>query len=345
MISFGLGIFVIFGFLFLKDFSARAQEEIKILPESFTCDPPCGEAGWQNPEAAFSQNLGADAAFEEFSQENSAYPLEIAKEVTGNNLWMKLRNLFKPEAQAESSVPAFAEASAGTCKNGANQACSSEIGACRIGVQICQNGVWGECFGGVLPSQEICDGVDNNCDGEVDEGVCAPETCQNGVNRPCGNNIGACQIGIQICENGAWGKCIGAKMPSLEICDRVDNDCDGQTDEGGVCGGAASAENSSPRIEKTLTLAGFGITPIKNSKIKLVQLKLSLAGKGSAGPPAGEAGERLIIDYFYQNVWHNLAKFDLESEISNSLNGGYFVYGLPIFENWDDLNDLRIGFT
>ncbi|MDP2696132.1 MAG: hypothetical protein Q8O87_02665, partial [bacterium] len=35
--------------------------------------------------------------------------------------------------------------------NGANRPCSSEIGACQIGVQIYQDGVWGECIGAVFP--------------------------------------------------------------------------------------------------------------------------------------------------------------------------------------------------
>ncbi len=68
------------------------------------------------------------------------------------------------------------------CRNGENRPCSSEVGACRIGVQICEQGVWGECIGAVFPTEEICDGVDNNCNGQVDEGdICSPSTTDSSL--------------------------------------------------------------------------------------------------------------------------------------------------------------------
>ncbi len=86
---------------------------------------------------------------------------------------------------------------------------------------------------GVHPgSIELCDGLDQNCDGLPDDGI---------GNAPCAvkSPFGACP-GVTSCSLG-FPECIG-KYPTAEECNGSDDDCDGAIDEG-TAGAPCAAVN------------------------------------------------------------------------------------------------------
>jgi hypothetical protein len=145
------------------------------------------------------------------------------------------------------------------------------VGGCERRVAACTNGRPNTCMPG-MPDLELCNRLDDNCDGRVDEnfnlqtdvGNCG--TC----NRTCTftNAVPKCDTG-----NCAIDRCIagwvnldgvlanGCEHPcsptnnSVEICDGLDNNCDGRTDEGfdlvgdpmncGQCGLVCNVANGS----------------------------------------------------------------------------------------------------
>ena len=118
---------------------------------------------------------------------------------------------------------------------------------CEAGAQLCENGEWGDCvapeplscmdyatcqFQTICtllcpdPPEEACNGVDDDCDGAVDEELGESE---------CG--LVPCTHTEPNCVDGQPNVCDPFSGATPEVCDGVDNDCNGLADDGNPGGG------------------------------------------------------------------------------------------------------------
>ncbi len=107
-------------------------------------------------------------------------------------------------------------------------ACDTDLGGpCALGGLVCRDGEE-VCVPHVAPADEACDGLDNDCDGQVDEdSPCGDgESCQSGFcARRCSHH--GCDRDQDACSDDGWclPACAAEGCPDGGVCDGDTGEC------------------------------------------------------------------------------------------------------------------------
>ena len=124
------------------------------------------------------------------------------------------------------------------------RSCENQLGACSGAskpARLCQGGQWAVCDVATYDAhnaayesggETMCDGVDNDCSGQIDEDFSMNllnGDVVTGVQTSCGT--GSCAGGQTVCTANKFGiRCSSESNASSEVCNNLDDDCDGKTD-------------------------------------------------------------------------------------------------------------------
>ena len=137
-------------------------------------------------------------------------------------------------------IPAT-EAQGLTCDGADADSCATGVWTCNVAKTDTT------CSDDVASIVEVCDGVDNDCNGVIDNGV--QNSCGGCGVIPATENSGLICDGadVDICKDGVWvcnvaktaTTCDDNPASGIEVCNGIDDNCDGTVDEGvkNSCGG------------------------------------------------------------------------------------------------------------
>lgn len=122
------------------------------------------------------------------------------------------------------------------CKVG-GEACDTKASKCKKLVGACPGKATCDakggllCAGAAIPKPEVCNGTDDDCDGEKDEGFEWDGGAAGKLKVGAGCGAGVCAGGKVVCDGANKAVCDSLSKATKEGCDGLDNDCNGKVDD------------------------------------------------------------------------------------------------------------------
>ena len=146
--------------------------------------------------------------------------------------------------------------------------CGNNVGVCKATMTCLPIGRYGPCRRHVVATVERCDGFDNDCDGSVDEdfdktsdpfhcGSCGNRCAFANATGACAQGecaFGACLAGYADLDrspaNGCEYRCpVAPALPAERCGNRLDDNCNGQVDEGCPTDGSCDEQGCRCRVQ------------------------------------------------------------------------------------------------
>ncbi len=107
-----------------------------------------------------------------------------------------------------------------------------------------------------LATAETCEGTDQDCDGQIDEGLTTGAPCDGPDTDTCPDDMTICNsTGAVVCGDTSGDD-------DVELCNGLDDNCNGATDEGFNVGANCDGADGDACNEGTFGCAGDGLTAV-----------------------------------------------------------------------------------